>query len=339
MTRYVAAASALMLVTTISAQPRVGVPCALDTTQLAEPLKVDQKQIKAEAKQTIVGSGGTTFNITYFDVQDNSNQGFDHPSSGAARRGAFERAVTYVGSILDHDGTFNIWVLKNLSSIEPSIPDNTVLAYAKPVYQIFPFFTASDAWENITQRKDLAPGQPELYVFFEFDYNYFPGPGNVPFTQFDLETVALHELMHGLGIASFSNANGTSRASGPNRTFTTFDGNLWSASPEVKLWDSDRVFQGPVGVLTEGDNQVYFRSDRAKEILGVYPPVFLVNPFDLSRSIGHWQDGNPIPLTTLMRPIYYNGEQIRELGPFELEILRDLNYLIVEPDPELWILR
>jgi len=51
--------------------------------------------------------------------------------------------------------------------------------------------------------RDLQPQQPDIFVFFDINrYNWYDGIGQPQADQFDLETIALHELCHGLGFMS-----------------------------------------------------------------------------------------------------------------------------------------
>jgi len=46
---------------------------------------------------------------------------------------------------------------------------------------------------------DLQLMQPDMAVFFGKNFNWFSGQGNPASTQYDLQSIALHELCHGFG--------------------------------------------------------------------------------------------------------------------------------------------
>lgn len=46
---------------------------------------------------------------------------------------------------------------------------------------------------------DLQPGQPDMAVFFDNSFNWYTGTSNPAANQYDLESIALHEMGHGFG--------------------------------------------------------------------------------------------------------------------------------------------
>jgi hypothetical protein len=50
--------------------------------------------------------------------------------------------------------------------------------------------------------QDVQPNEPDMTVFFNNNINWYTGQGNPQNNQFDLESIALHEVCHGLGFVS-----------------------------------------------------------------------------------------------------------------------------------------
>ncbi|MBI1290012.1 hypothetical protein GC173_02040 [bacterium] len=333
------AAAILLVVTATPAVLRAegerrAVSCAHTSAHMAEylhkaPEKVSPKALKLSRSNP---KSGVTFTLTYNDM--GTGAGFDDPTFGAQRRETVDAVIAYLGTVLHHPGG------KCDILIRQSELDGTgFLAFATPLYVNQPGFAAGTAHSHIVDRVDQLNDRADIEITFDFGYPWNSGMGDVELTEFDLFSVALHEVGHGLGLISLTNASGGSVFS-PG-VLTTWDRRLYSSNPFGRLWNDSGAIQN-AGALAGGPGAVQFFGEQASQVLGFNPLVYAqnqdgANVFEQGVTMTHWQDTAPNPdsLTVVLGPIYYSGDQIRQFHPFELGALRDLGYFTSARDPEL----
>jgi len=274
------------------------------------------KQKASPNKFTI--PGGATFNITYQDV----GSGFNDPTLGAGRRAVLEAVLTYVGTTLDVNGVCDILV-------ETSQSDGTGALAAAGTYRFEnDGYAAGFAFEHLTNGAvdpDLGNNLEDIFVQVDFGYVWNNTTGPVSVGQFDLYSVLLHEVTHGLGIASLSASNGSSVTVG---TLATFDNQLHAVGG-AKLWDASLVFAGVP--LTGGDNTIEFRGLNAQADYSngvTFPRINTPASFLPGTSMAHWQPSAPTPSTAVMVPAISPNTERRVWHPFEIGALEDLGYSV-----------
>ncbi len=262
--------------------------------------------------------GDITFNVAYLDVTGNTGVGFDHPSAGALRRATFEAVLAYLDSVLYESGTCDIRVEQSETS------GTGFLATGGPRYHFSAssgdYFLPGDAFEHITTGIDPGGG-PDVVITVNFGYTWNGGTDPVQPGEMDLYSVLLHELTHGLGVLSLSDADGGSQLS--SGRLATFDNFLYT-SGGVKLWNTQGVFQVSASVLRGGTGSVLFRGPQASKFFLKAPAVYTPSTFNDGSSVSHW-DSNITP-RPVMRHSIANGTENRAYQPFEVAALRDLGY-------------
>jgi len=84
--------------------------------------------------------------------------------------------------VLGHSGTFSLW------------RDFSGAPIANTFYPV--------SLGNSLHGSDLDPGNPDIYMGFSSTFSWYTGTdGKTPGTKYDLSTVILHEICHGLGFA------------------------------------------------------------------------------------------------------------------------------------------
>ncbi len=294
-------------------------------------------QVPEFAKDSTIGKNFTT-TITYQDVIDSSGFGFDDAVQGTARRAVIVSVFTYLDSVLGQAAN-NLDVHLNASTNFPSSP---TLASASTAYLTgSPGYQSGIAFEKIVLATDANGTGPEITINVNFGHlwNANPGTGTTAGSEFDLFTVMLHEITHGLGIANLTNSDGTSFffAGSGNNIFSVWENSLYQTSGTVKIWD-DPLSNVPAtdynlaaNGLFQGDNTLEFRGPQTIANFGSAPPVYSPIVYAPGSSIGHWQQNAPIPGTAVMRPAVATGVENRTLDPFELVALRDLGYINAVP--------
>lgn len=266
------------------------------------------------------GSIGPTFNLTYVDVANSNGQGFDHPTEGAKRRAALEAAFAYFASSMTDIGSADIEIRASFSGN----PNSNPFAFSGAYYYGSRGFNDPFTVRHITTGNDPHGTFPDAYIQFNFhsgmnfnfDVNAEPASD-----QYDFFTVALHEIMHVLGFASYCNAVGESAAS-PN-IFTSYDGRLvdYLKNPLFELMGSGNtayVTKPAQGLLT--NNQLWFEPSPGRLF-----PVFSPSSFN-SSSISHFDNSRTTHGGYVMHPSLNRGKKFAHLHEEEVEVLQLLGY-------------
>lgn len=266
------------------------------------------------------GSDGPIFNLTYLDVINGSGQGFDHPTEGAKRRAALEAAFAYFSSSMNDIGEADIEIRASFSGN----PNSNPFAFSGAYYYGSRGFNDPFTLRHLTTGNDPHSSFPDAYIQFNFhsgmNFNY--DANNPPQAdQYDFYTVALHEITHLLGFASYCNSQGESVAS--QHVFTSYDGNLvdFEKKPLLVLTGTGAtasVSKPAQGLLT--NNMLWFALSANKLL-----PVFSPASFNGS-SISHLDNDRTSHGGYVMHPSLSRGNRFSHLHEEEVEVLVKLGY-------------
>lgn len=163
-------------------------------------------------------------------------------------------------------------------------------------------------------------------------WNFGPswGFGNtVSSSQYDFQSIAMHELAHTLGFLSATGAPG----SNTGRTWTEYDGYLVTAAGAPVI-GSDYAWNSAYNTnLTGGNGGLYFSGPNAVAAYGRRVPLYTPSTWAAGSSVSHLNDfvftgAND----TLMTARVTRGPAPRQLSAVELGILSDLGYTVA-PGP------
>jgi hypothetical protein len=170
----------------------------------------------------------------------------------------------------------------------------------------------------------------EIYAQFNKAFpNWYKGTdGNVPINKWDLETVVLHELGHGLGFYSSFNVNegkGYRQASHVLR----FDANEWDTATGGHLMTS---FANASGALKKQltDRGVFIDGAHLEATIGKRAKLYAPAPWEPGSSNAHLDEDRYAPgsVNALMTPYLFNGEAIHAPGPITTAILEDIGWTV-----------
>ena len=175
-------------------------------------------------------------------IQDSAGQGFDGPVSGAARRAAMERALTIYESRLQSSIEINVGV--SFSALTCGGGTGALAqAGAEFLFESFAGAPMTGTWYHGALAESLAssnlslqdtnnPDAGDLALTFNSQVDnaclgsgsrfYYGLDGNVPSGQISFVAVALHELAHGLGFATFTDASSGSLFGGKPDIYSRF---------------------------------------------------------------------------------------------------------------------
>lgn len=224
-----------------------------------------------------------------------------------------------------------IKIFVDFTSIEGSI-----LGQAGPSYFVSNFPGAPSnsisypaALANALAGRQLFPDQPtDLVISLNSNVNFYLGTdGNTPAGQFDLVSIALHEIGHGLGFVATPSAQGNTasltRATGfqlPYATFVVNNNNLRASDipdPSVELFN----------YLTS--NNLFFDGENAVAALNGEKPQIEASPFfSAGSSISHL-DERAFPAgdsNSLMTPQIGRSESNFDIGDVTRGIFKDMGW-------------
>lgn len=152
---------------------------------------------------------------------------------------------------------------------------------------------------------------------------YFGTDGKTPDTKYDLVTVVLHEICHGLGFFDSMNTDGSYGFYGSGSVPMIYDTFLEDVTGR-KLTDTLQIQNNSVALgslLTGG--QVWFKGIIQKSRVKVYAP----STWDSGSSISHLDESSTLGYQALMTPFINFGEAIHNPGALTVSILDDLGWI------------
>ncbi len=262
-----------------------------------------------------------TFQLQIDDVVNSTGVGFDDPALGATRINTFVAALGVMDSVISAPGTIQI-------QIQNSQTDATgFLASAGPYAFFAPDrFTNGFAFDHATTGVDPFATLPDARITFDFGYAWNSTTGAPAANEYDLMSVALHELSHAIGFLSFVNADGTGLNEDPNGDVYSVYDSFLELGDGTPLFGADGTFLGSAADLVS--NNVFFGGANATAANGGNPvQVYAPANFAPGSSIAHNGQAG-----TLMYYAIGSGQERRSYSDVELGILQDIGWTIV-PEP------
>jgi len=149
------------------------------------------------------------------------------------------------------------------------------------------------------------------------------------YTQFDLEAVATHELLHTLGFLSYVDVPGANTG----QSWTVYDSFLVN-SDGTRVIGSDFNWNTAYDAnLTGRNGGIYFGGPDAVAVYGALVPLYTPSPWESGSSISHLDDDTFVGVNRrMMNAGVRVSRGIRDLSALELAILADLGYTVA-PQP------
>ncbi len=250
---------------------------------------------------------------------------------------AFQAAVDIWETVLT--GTVNITIDANWVVLAPNVLGSTGTLSEKdfPGAPSTDYYAASLA--NQIAGFDISPGSFDMTMNFNSIFDWYLGTdGNPAFDEYDLVTVTLHEIGHGLGFSSSKSYNsGTGVGSfgvGATSIPKNYDRFLTLGSFGTDLLDLSGTTLGDAFT----SNNVYNNAPLAVAANGgVAPKMYAPATYAGGSTLSHWDEatypaGNP---HSLMTPAAGAGEAIHNPGELTIGLLEDLGWTICYGEPAL----
>ncbi len=277
-------------------------------------------EVRPGAPSFALKSGNLTWNIFYVDVLESTGVGFDDPVNGPDRRAVAESVLTYINDVLKENTGAAIDVVFEESQTD----GGGYLAAAGTLFIAEPGFQGGFALEHIVLGEDPSLAYYDIYCTFDFGYDWYTGDATPGFGQFDLYSVLLHEMTHGLGFLSISNQNGESVVG--DGAFSFYD-RLIETGNSNDSWDNDTAeFIGSTDWLTGQDGGLVLNGVNAAALFGALPPLYAPSPWQGGSSLSHWDTGGKITGGAVMEPSIAPRQVRRTYASVDLGALADLGY-------------
>lgn len=263
--------------------------------------------------------GGGNISVSFTGFPDNA-------------RAAVEYAVKILESILPSDATLTVKASWRKISSGGVLGNSTITGFAagwsidalKPE-AYYPVTVA----EKISGRNINEPNEADVELVLNSSAKWYLGTdGNTPATQYDLVTVVIHELCHGLGFFDSMDVMNTSGTYGLGSfpvIYDTFVENLL----REKLTDTT-LFQRDTEELYEEltGGQLYFNGPLTRNYLSAgRPRLYAPSEWDPGSSVSHLDELRTNQTDALMTPFLDLGEAIHDPGRLTASILGDLGWI------------
>ena len=185
--------------------------------------------------------------------------------------------------------------------------------------------------------RDLAPNDPDLTGSFNASFpSWHLDPATPPpADRFDLATVVLHEIGHGLGfIGALAVQNGLGYVGAPGRTRGPYAFDVWTetgAGEGTPLLDAQAFPDGSAALsaaLRSGDAR--FDGPAVRQGTGAAVPLYAPPTWDDGASYSHLDEAAFAPATPdgLLTPFLARGESVDEPGTAVCAVLADVGWTL-----------
>jgi hypothetical protein len=243
---------------------------------------------------------------------------------------AIDFAISILESILPAD--IKITVLVSTGSMESGVLANSStggLAIGWAIDALNP-----NAWYPVALAEKIYGGSlnndlaGDIILTINTNVNWYLGTdGNTPVNQYDLVTVIIHELVHGLGFFDSMSADESTGSWGYASLPVIYDTFIENAAGN-RLTDT-LIFKNPSVELKNEltSNQLYFngpvlRSANSGARIKIYAP----STYDPGSSVSHLDEDTP-DSSALMTPFIDKGEAIHDPGNVTMAMLGDLGWI------------
>lgn len=256
--------------------------------------------------------------------------GFNNATNGAQRQAAFQYCLDLWGDQLQGPNNVTITVRAEFATGLPS----GVLAFAGPdtFYSNFSGAPLINTWYANTLREALTGSDPNGGTFdVDVTINETPGaggwffgipPANPGGSQFDLVTVLLHEVGHGLNFLDLISESTGAWGGGTPDVYGRHLNRLGGSPSDFEAMSNAQR----LAALTS--SQVYFDGTRENAYYGTTNDIriYAPNPYEGGSSISHFNLGSFSPFQ-LMEPAVGTGvsNRMHDVG-YAMEVFVDLGY-------------
>jgi hypothetical protein len=246
-----------------------------------------------------------------------------------------KKAMEYAASILEsvlppetHITVLATWEKINTSGVlAQSSTTDLIPGWAIDAQVPYAFYPIALA-EKISGKSFNKESEGDIVLYVNSAVSWYLGTdGKTSTLRYDLVTVVIHEILHGLGFLDSMSAGTTTASygvSGVPMVYDTFVENLAGA----RLTDT-MLFKNPSAnlktALTSG--WLYFNGPLIKYYSADRARLYAPSTFDAGSSVSHLDENSTPDINALMTPNIDFGEAIHSPGKFTMSILGDLGWV------------
>ena len=277
-----------------------------------------------------------TWNVTYADGTIRpGGVGFADPAAlngsthGQLRRNSITAATQYLSTVLDGRGTVNLTFDSSLTSgsgFQAQFGPSQILGTSAGSFQNGGAYQAARTNQHVFGSTD-ASGR------FNFGYGWNYVGQSASESNYDMVTVAIHEITHGLGFLSFTRANGSGLAVPVRPTGTPDIYSVLDRPPagmeSMALFNTNTIssgygaFIGPLNTLTNGNDPttgLFFGGEYTREVLNGPAGLYAPNTYEDKVTASHLSDSN-----ALMNS-FIGTNSIKRFQDYEIAMLLDIGW-------------
>jgi hypothetical protein len=173
---------------------------------------------------------------------------------------------------------------------------------------------------------DSLQGDMELTINNSINW-YLGTDGNTPVQKYDLVTVVLHEICHGLGFYDSMDTDGTLGWYGFNTIPMVYDTFIENFT-EKRLTDTLKFLNNSTNLRSQLiGGQLYFNGPLLEKYSGTRAKLYAPPLWDAGSSISHLDEDATLQANSLMTPFIDKGEAIHNPGKYTFSILGDLGWI------------
>lgn len=276
--------------------------------------------VKAESK------GGGNINVIYSGFTDNA-------------KNAMEYAVSILEAVLPSDLNITVKATWNKITSSGVLGNSAITAFARG-WGIDAFIP--DAWYPVTVAEKISGRglnevhEADVELILNSTINWYYGTdGKTPSTKYDLVTVILHELCHGLGFFDSMDVENSSGSYGLGNIPVIYD--LFVENLDGRRLTDTMFFEqnsrALYNELTGGE--LFFNGPLTKSALsGARARLFSPPNWDPGSSVSHFDELTTSKENALMTPFIDRGEAIHDPGRLTLSVLGDMGWINTRILPE-----
>jgi hypothetical protein len=268
---------------------------------------------RVESKQ------GALISVNYIDFPD-------------APKAAFNHAVSILESLLPEGTLIRIkatWAnLTNESVLANSSAPSFLAGWGINALNPYAYYPVA-LGEKIAGRDYNGDNEADIELTFNSSAAwYFGTDGTTPVSKYDMVTVVLHELIHGLGFVDSMTEEKWTGSYGLNSIPLIYD--TFIESLDGKRLTDTTYFENPSPALKQQftSRELYFNSPLLSNFTsGKRAKLYAPAIFDPGSSIAHLDEKETMEIDQLMTPFIDLGEAIHNPGKLTMSMLGDMGWI------------